>query len=132
MATHQSAIPIALTLLVCDGAHRDPSTGKWTLLGLFNSIHANEYPSQHAQMVAYLAMTDVNGKVPLRFQIVDADESEPPLLQMDAELVVLDPRAVADVVIPIHDVTFPKAGEYRLQVFACQQFLIERRIQAMS
>jgi hypothetical protein len=131
-ADNQALLPIALTLLICDGAHRDPSTGKWTLLGLFNSIHARDFPITHPQLIAYLALTEARGTVPIRFQIVDTDESESLLFHVDTELKVNDPRVVADVVIPIRDVKFPQAGEYRLQVYACNQFLIERRISVQS
>src|SRR5579862_2902196 len=89
-----SPLPMAVTLLLCDGAHRDLATGKWTLLGLFNSMQARTYPMTHPQMVAYLALTDANGRVPLRFQIVDADESDEPLFLVDAELTVTDPLEV--------------------------------------
>src|SRR5580704_6105875 len=96
---HLSPIPMPLTLLICDGAHRCPATGKWTLLGLFNSIQAHEFPTQHGQMIAYLALTDANGRIPIRFQIVDDEENEEPLFQIDAELTTDDPRAVAEIVI---------------------------------
>ena len=129
---HLSPVPMALTLLICDGAHRCPATGKWTLLGLFNSIQAMQFPTEHGQMVAYLALTDANGRVPIRFQIVDDEGDENPLFQIDAELVTNDPRTVAEVVIPIFGTAFPQAGDYRLQVFACQQFLIERRISVLD
>jgi len=36
---------MALTLLICDAAYRDTASGKWSLLGLFNSIQAKVYPT---------------------------------------------------------------------------------------
>jgi len=121
-------MPIPLALLICDGAHRDPATGKWTLLGLFNSIRANEFPVTHGQLVVYLAMTDVKGKLKLTFRLVDLDEDAEALFQFDAEMRVDDPRTVAEVVIPVHGARFPSAGEFRLQVFVDGQFLVERRM----
>ena len=79
-------------------------------------------------MIAYLALTDAHGKVPLRFQIVDSGYSEEPCFKIDVELTVGDPCDTAEVVIPIRDVSFPKEGIYRLQAFAGNQFLTERRI----
>jgi hypothetical protein len=127
-----SPTPMPLTLLICDAAHCDPSTGKWSLLGLFNSIHAVDYPTMHPQMVAYLALTEANGMVPLRFQIIEEREIAAPLIVIDAEMTADDPRQVAEIVIPLCDVVFPSAGDYRLQVFACRQFLMERRITVFS
>ncbi len=127
----ENSPPMVLGFLICDGAHRDPTTGKWTLFGLFNSIGGKEYPMRHPMMIAYLALTDVYGKLALRFELVDSDNDES-IFAMNAELTVSDPRTMADLVVPFRDVVFPKQGEYRLQVFAGNQFLIERRLTAMS
>ncbi len=129
---HLSPTPMPLTLLICDAAHCDPSTGKWSLLGLFNSIHSVDFPCLHPELVAYLALTDANGKVALRFQIIDEQEIAEPLIVLDAELTADDPRQVAEIVIPLRDVVFPSAGDYRLQVFGCRHFLLERRITVFS
>jgi hypothetical protein len=77
-------------------------------------------------------MTDANGKVPLRLQIVDENEEAAPLIVIDTEFSCNDPRLVAEMVIPVRDIVFPSAGDYRLQVFACRQFLIERRMTVFS
>ena len=130
MSDTPSNVPNALNMLICDGAHRDPGSGKWTLLGLFNSINSSGFPTSHPQMVVYLALNNVNGKVPLRFQIVASDRKEEPLFKIEAELTVGDPRVVADLVVPIRGVTFTKPGDYLLQVFANNQFVTERVITA--
>ena len=120
-----------LNMLICDGAHREPGSGKWTLLGLFNSINAGAFPTSHPQMIAYLALRGAEGKIPLRLQMVAADRKDEPLFKIEAELTVGDPRLVADLVIPVRGVTFTKAGEYLLQVYANNQFVGERAITAV-
>ncbi len=115
-----------LNMLICDGAHRDPGSGKWTLLGLFNSINAAGFPTSHPQMIVYLAMKGVEGKMPVRLQIVASERKDDPVYKLDAELSVADPRVVADVALPVRGATFAQPGEYLLQVFANNQFLNER------
>jgi hypothetical protein len=117
-----------LNMLICDGAHREPGSGKWTLLGLFNSINAGGFPTTHPQMVVYLAIKGAEGKIPLRVQIVPSDRKEEPLIKIEAELTVNDPRAVADLVVPLRGTTFTKPGEYSLQVFANNELIGERAI----
>jgi len=124
--------PLPLALLICDGAHRDPATGKWTLLGLFNTLQVAQFPFHMPQMIAYLAMTDAQGKVPIKVKIVDSDEIHDPLFIQENEFPIKDPRVVTDIVIGIRGVSFPKPGEYRLQVFANQEFLVERRIDVIA
>ena len=38
--------PVALAMVLCDGIHIDPGTGKRTLLGLFNSACSPELPAR--------------------------------------------------------------------------------------
>src|SRR4051812_7263831 len=99
-----------LNLLVCDGAHRDSSSGKWSLLGIFTSVNARAFPARHPQLLIYAALRGAGGKVPLTFYVAPADRPEEPLYKIEAELTVNDPTAIADLVAPARDVIFPKAG----------------------
>jgi hypothetical protein len=130
--THQSLPPLALALVVCDLAHRDPGNGKWTLLGLFSVIGTHEMPFTHPLFWVYFAFTDANGRVPLKIRLVDANEDRPPLVDLSAELNLDNPLAVHEVVAPILGATFPEFGEYRLQAFTCGELLIERRIMVLD
>jgi len=129
MAT-ESNVPTLLNMLTCDGAHRDPGSGKWSLLGLFNSITTSGFPTVHPQMFVYLAIQGAQGKVPLRMQVVASDRKEEPLFKIEAELTVGDPRIVAELVVPFQRVTFTKPGEYLFQVYLNNQFLGERAVTA--
>ncbi len=117
-----------LNMIVCDGAHRDTASGKWTLLGVFNSVSASGFPITHPQFIVYIALRATSGKTLLRVQIVATDKADEMLYKIEAELVVQDPQAVTDVVVPIRNLTFTRPGEYLLQVFADNEFLGERSI----
>jgi hypothetical protein len=79
-------------------------------------------------MAVYTAVTDGRGKVPLVLQLVDADEEGEPLFRGEAGIEFHDPRAIAGLSFHIAGVVFPKPGEYRFQLFAGNQFLMERRL----
>ncbi len=55
------------------------------------------------------------------------DEREPIFL-LEQEVELDDPQMVLEAVFQIPEVTFPSPGEYRLKLFANQEFLIERRL----
>lgn len=95
----ETNVPNLVNMLTCDGAHRNPGSGKWSLLGLFNSISTSGFPTVHPQMFVYLAVQG-KGKVPLRMQVVAGDRKEEPLYKIEAELTVGDPRIVAELVVP--------------------------------
>jgi hypothetical protein len=131
-SSHQGLPPIPLALIVCDYAHRDTGSSKWTLLGLFSVIAARELPFTHPLFWVYFAFTDAKKKVPLRIRLVDVNEERPPLVEIIGELEVESPLAVNEIVAPIGAANFPEFGEYRLQAFTCGELLIERRIMVVD
>lgn len=119
--------PYALAMVICDHVWRDGTTGKCTLLGSFSFIAAASFPATHHSMGIYAAITDGRGKVSITLTIVDADEEEA-LFRAEAEIGFEDPRAVSELVLNLQNITFPRPGEYRVQLFAGDEFLLERRL----
>lgn len=122
--------PKALAFLVCDYIHRDASTGKATLFGCFANLYAPDFPIKVPMVAVYAVVTDGHGKVPIRVKIVDADESIEPINDSTFEVEFTDPRMTAEVIGFLTDVVFPRAGEYRLQLYAWEDCLVERKILA--
>ena len=120
--------PVALALGVCDLIYRDRGTGKRFILGCFSVIHAVEFPATHPGLGIYLDLTNGRGQVDIRVQIVDVDEEREPIWVGEQQVEFSDPRMVAESDMLIGGLTFPEPGEYRIQVFASNQFVIERRL----
>jgi hypothetical protein len=60
--------------------------------------------------------------------LVDADEDRQPVLELEQEFDCSDPRQVIQLMFTVRNLVFPEEGEYRLQLFASGEFLMERRI----
>ena len=115
-------------MIVCDMVWSDPYTHKKTILGAFSNLVATAFPVIHPVMAVYLVLTECLGKMPIRIRLVNVDDEGDPLCEITSELDSPDPRAVIDAVFVVAGVVFPAAGEYRLQAYAGDEFLIERRI----
>lgn len=120
--------PFALAIGVCDLIYRDRGTGKRFILGCFSALHAVDFPATHPALCIYLDLTNGRGQVPIRVQIIDADEEREPVWLGESIVDFTDPRLVAEMDFIVGNVQFPEPGEYRVQVFAAGQFLIERRL----
>ena len=59
MANH----PTCNALLVCDMAISDAETGKTTLVGIFETIHAPRFPAMVPWLVLYTKVSDVEGTI---------------------------------------------------------------------
>jgi hypothetical protein len=115
-------------MIICDAIWVDPSTGKSTLLGLFDEIGAETFPSLHPLLAVHICMTDAHGKVPIKLVLVDTNEEREPLFQVENEIDFPDRRAIISMNAHMQGIAFPAAGEYRLQLFGYGQFMLERRL----
>jgi hypothetical protein len=52
----------------------DPITGKWTLIGIFNTLGARDLPFISRPFHAYALLADLHGNVDIRFRLVDPDD----------------------------------------------------------
>ena len=87
--------PKVCAMLLCDHAHRDGSTGKFTLLGVFDRITVPKaFPAAHGPFCIYLNLTNMNGSYDLAVQILRGeDESSIGETRSDKPIVVKDPLA---------------------------------------
>ena len=120
--------PLALSMILCDAIWVDPATGKQTILGVFTELGAREFPAIHPLLAVSVCLTDAHGTIPVRLQLVDADEEEAPLFVSEANYEFPDRRAIINLVLHLTGLVFPCAGEYRFQLFANNEFVIERRL----
>lgn len=128
MAQGSVEVPYALALVVADGIHRDHGNGKLTILGTFAHIASTAFPCIHPQLGVYIALTNGRGKGTVTLRLCDVDEEKEPLFQDRLPVEFISPLAVLELTAVIGGVRFETPGDYRLQLFANDTFLMERRI----
>ncbi len=125
-------IPYPLAMVVCDYIWRDPYTGKNTIIGTFSLIGGESFPLTHPSLGVYVSLTDGIGHCAVRLELADVNELREPIVVLEQIVDFEDPRMIAELVFQISGVTFPDPGEYRLKLFANQDFLMERRLLLIS
>ena len=115
-------------MVLCDAIHQDPATNKCTILGTFSTINVRKFPAVHRQLAIHVALTGGHGDPNIRVVLTSVDEDAPPLFSKEGKIEFKDPRMVAELNFGIGNITFPQAGEYRLQVFGNDELLMERRL----
>lgn len=124
----KGSTPYAQCLVVCDQVIREAGTGKHSLIGIFSHIGASRFPAMHPRLAVYLALSDGLGNVPIRIAIVDARDSTRCLVQAETQVPFQDPRVVAEAAIDFPNLVFPTPGDYRVQLYADDNLLMERRL----
>lgn len=120
--------PYPLAMVVCDMIWEDRTTGKYFLLGTFSEIYASSFPAVHPSLCVYTELTDGLGTMPVRIRIVDVDEKGEEIASSQSDVTFEDPRSILQASVLLRQLRFPEPGEYRIQLFAGGEFLIERRI----
>ena len=120
--------PDVISMIVCDQVITDRLTGKQSLIGMFSKIHTRGFPASHGQLCVYVALTEGHGDAELTIRIVDANDARPPIVEGRGKVRFKDPRAIANLVLQFHGLTFPQPGEYRVQIYSGGELLREARL----
>ena len=119
--------PIPLALLICDHVWCDPSNGKYHLLGTFSSLGSSAFPVVRS-LAAYFAVTEGQGELPVRMELIDVDELRPPVFDAEGTFLFEHPRQVIEGCFAIERLEIRETGEYRLKLFVAGEFLMERSL----
>ena len=119
--TRSAVVPVLVAALVCDVAVADPSTNKKNLIGIFDVVHADRFPT-FRPMSVYLKLADALGYYQLSLQYVKLDGDEK-IASATGELRATDRLASVDLFIPFPPLQIPSAGRYEFRIFANDVFL---------
>ena len=127
--------PYCLAMVLCDGTHRDPATGKVTILGTFSTVTAKTYPTPVAFCV-YSAVTDAIGEFTLKFQVVDSrhgfDAENEPIFSVEIVLNSPSPLAVSEGSMFVKGLVIQDPGVYHCELLHEGDVLMSRRLVAIK
>lgn len=121
--------PIVLSFVVCDDVITDARSKKNTLVGVFHDIFSLGFPAVHAKISIFLELTNGHGLTNLELRLVYASTDEQ-LFSTRGQIDFSDPRVVASLVFSVNNIALQRKGEYRFQLYADGELLIERRVVA--
>src|SRR5947208_2649760 len=121
--------PACLAMVIADRAHRDPATGKHTILGTFSYLHLADLPSSFPALAVYCVLSGGRGDIPFCLDLVEAaDEGENALRSVAGIVTFKNPHDVAECLFEFQQLHFPRAGEYRLRLRCAGEVVMERRL----
>ena len=114
-------VPLLVAVLMCDAAVEDPSTGKKSLIGVFDLLYVKEFPTQRP-ISLYFKIADAEGlyKFDVRYVQVNTGKL---LAQAEGELTANDRLASYDLHLPFPPLPLPEIGRYEFQIRANSMFL---------
>ena len=101
--------------MTCDGVHIDPASGKHTILGVFSSIRARQFPVVHPFMIWFLTVSDcAPGKHTMKISIgLDPTNM---MKVIEREFESQSPMQRINLINELRNCSFPQAGDYSILV----------------
>lgn len=117
--------PENLAFIVCDSIIEDRSTGKKTLVGIFNRVNSKKFPCTHPALSVFVSLTGGRGRHQAELLCVKSAQDKP-ILQLKGPIEFESPNAVVELGFNIRGLTFAEPGLYEFQVL-CDDELISQR-----
>ena len=119
--------PMGLALVLCDTIIEDRTTGKKSLIGMFDRLASSNFPCVHPHLAILVSLTSGKGKYPCKITCTHV-ESDAIAFQGEGEIELTHPHQVVDIAFNFHGVKFPKPGIYNLQFLVDDFPVMTRRV----
>jgi hypothetical protein len=119
--TPAEVVPLLLAALVCDVAVADPTTQKPNLIGIFDNVNVQRFPTQRP-MHFFMKVTDAEGSYDIAVRYVRVATGEM-LAEGRGQLTSKSRLEPSSLILPFPPLPIPDEGKYEFQVWANQVFL---------
>lgn len=109
--------PILNAMLICDQTFQDEQSGKMTLVGVFETVRAYQFPARHGRLCVYAKLADVQGEYRLRLELVQLEELKV-VGQGQFGATFSDRMTPVELSFQVLDTVFERAGRYEFRLFA--------------
>ncbi len=108
-------LPDLQSSLLCDDV-RQERNGKFMLIGLFDAIHTERFPSTFAKLCLVTRWCSGDGQFIQRSRIIHPDQKTVLVEGKDVQINLPSPEAAATSVEVFINVAFPKPGTYWVEI----------------
>ena len=120
--------PILLSAVICDRVIFDKVSGMPSLINIIQNINSPKFPIRHGQLVFFCEMTDGHGTTNMRIRLIDAQKNDEIIFEQQGAVEFKSVKQIVTLAMNLQGIVFPTPGEYRIQLFAEEHLLGERRV----
>ena len=116
-AAYSQVVPVMVAGLICDTLAVDPSSGKKTLVGIFDRLIAAQFPTKRVFSI-YAKFADAIGRYVIRIEYVQ-EATDKVLAAAGLEVRATDKTETLEIAItPPDSLLVPDPGRYEFRIFA--------------
>ena len=109
--------PILKAMLLCDSTLIEEGTRKRTLIGIFDSIRAAQFPTVHPAMSVYLQFREIEGIFDFTLELVDLTDEKLISKAVVKQFKVQDRFRDCELVFNLMAVKFDHPGDYEFRIY---------------
>ena len=130
--TVSGSTPYPLAILLCDQIIVDERSKKKTLVGIFDSIYARQFPVRHRSLSVYVRVTDAEGQYEFRMDYVQVKTDK--LLGTGKILAVpiTDRLKAHELIMEFPPIEIPEAGDYEFRLWANGRYIGRAKFAAVE
>lgn len=115
-------VPVPLAFLLCDQVITDADTKKKTLVGVFDRIWVNKFPTEHLGAALYARLIGAEGDYDIRVEYVQVD-SQSILAEGTARMQVEDRHMPAEFSMVLPPLPIPSPGGYEFRLWMNERYI---------
>ncbi len=115
--------PVIRSFLVADVVLQDRSTGKWSIVGVFDRIFAPAFPCVHPTVAVYVKLSDALGRYRVRIEFREDTEDRCVSAFEGLDLEVKDRLQGVEFGITTHGLPIQKPGRYHFQLHLNDEYV---------
>ncbi|MBI4536821.1 MAG: hypothetical protein HY712_02560 [candidate division NC10 bacterium] len=114
--------PAINAMLICDQAMIEEATAKSTLVGVFETISAFQFPARHGPLCVYAKLTDAEGQYRIRLELVRLEDLSV-IGQGQFTATFANRMGSAEMVFQLYGLAFPDPGRYEFRLYANNRWM---------
>lgn len=118
--------PLGIALMICDQVITEAGTNKKSLIGVFNSVSARQFPCRHSRFCIFISITGGHGKARTQVRCVN-EQMEKTIFGAEGEIAFANPNNVVEAVFEFNNVVFPSPGLHCIEVLSNDEMVLQRR-----
>ena len=121
--------PVPVAFLICDQVSEDRTTGKKTVVGVFDAVWVMEFPGTHSPAALYIRLIDCEGNYDCKIEFVRVSTQEV-VMEIEGSLESLDRNVYVEMTTPLPPLPLPAAGQYEFRLWMNNMFVGNARFTA--
>lgn len=124
--------PILKAMLLCDQTLVEEGTRKRSLIGLFDRVKSNQFPTVHGSMSVYVQFREIEGTFDFMLELFDLAQDKTLHKATVKEFKVQDKSRDCELVFNLLSVRFSHPGDYEFRIYVNDMVFGQKSFQVIK